>query len=831
MARSPFPTGQFGRGLSDPIYQPNHSNETAASAAGAVGEAAQRFSRELRDMADKAYVEEGRRDAVKAIQAGEMIGAEPRVRTGRGLDDQAYNAIVREQLLARRTTAFGEELTKVELANPDNLAAFGEGAAAVRAAFRPTGDAQLDAALVRSMETQLGAARNRVRSGEEQRRVAIARGAFVEAATSAQTMLGQAIAGVGGVEFEADPTRANAVSAEELARLAGQATVTARMAWIVDAGDQIADPMARRAFTGQVRERWASGDALFAGLDAADMDRLQTRLEADVSRLEVDQAAAREAAATRARDLLEAGEYGGEVDPAELRDAAEKSGDVGLMAQAEFALTHGFDVTPASLRDGRGGSGFNGVIPFLLDELEGGAALGNDNGAGRSQWGITERSHPEAWRDGRVDRAEATRIYRRYWDAIGGDDLPEELAIAAFATAVVAGDEVARQFIEQSGGDVERFLDLEMARFERLAREDPAKYGDDLPGWRQRQGRVRGMIQRTRAQRRAQEGYATDPINFARGNGRRAPLATMPEFDPAHGFALGAEGRDWALTLRERRGVGAALSARDGVPARILSNDEARFYKETLAEDPGLILPLAANVASALGGDGARDFFGELGRAGMAGADLRLASLAIEPRNRNIVQMVVEGRALRAGGAKDATFPEDAETLDEAMRVLGGALTEMPETRVAALSLARDMALADAARGRLGPAAGYVQSALGATQRNGRRFGGTATVNGGLTLAPGWLRADRLEDALEIAAEGWVRAGVGPVYQNGQAIPAQALSTYRLTAEPDGRYSLAHPRTGALLQARSGETFLFDIEAPAFRDLLRRRMPDAVLER
>lgn len=862
MARGPFPTGDFGRNLSDNIYQPNHTADTSSAGAAAIADGARGFSRVLGQLAEKAYQQEGLRDAAEAFEAGDMIGAEPRIRTGRGVDDVAYNTAVRERTLARKSTAFGEELEAAVIANPDNLAAFEEARAAVREAFKPSGDPALDLALGRSIELQTAEARSRVRIGEERRRVATARGAFVEVATAGQTALGQAIASagfdepgaarvgealtqfyerlsrfgpreaftVGGVEFAGDPTRAAAMSAQELATLAAGATVTARMSWIENAGAAIADPMAMRAFVGQVQERWQAGDAAFAGLDAADMDRLGARLEAGASRLDADRAARVTQAGQLTRDMLEAGEYGGEVDPETLRRLAAASGDVGLQAQAEFALAYGFDVTPASLRAGAGGgsAGFEGAIPFLLDDLEGSALVGNDNGAGRAQFGITERSHPSAWRDGRVDRAEATAIYRReYWDAIGGDALPADLGIAALATAAVAGAGVARELIEQSGGDVERFLSLEMGRFERLAAEDPARYGDDLNGWRARQGKVRGMIQRARAQRRAQDGYSTDPLGFARGNATRAPLATLPEFDPAAGFASAAEAGDWAAALRARRATGQALSQRDGVPARILDNEEARFYASQIAADPGNIVTLAANAATALGGEGARDFFAELGRAGVAGADLHLAWLATEPRNRNIVNLTVEGRVLRASGAKEPTFED--ETIDQALPRFAEALRADPAVTPAIAQLARDMAMADAARGQLKPAASYLQSALGATTNNGVTFGGVATVNGQRTVAPAWLEADRLEDALEIAAGGWTAQNVGPVYQNGEPIPVGELRRYRLTALPDGRYRLTHPRTGAALPARSGQEFRFDIEAPAFRELLNRRLPGAVL--
>ncbi|MFN3305510.1 MAG: hypothetical protein ACK44A_17615, partial [Roseateles sp.] len=169
-------------------------------------------------------------------------------------------------------------------------------------------------------------------------------------------------------------------------------------------------------------------------------------------------------------------------------------------------------------------------MDLLLDDLEGPGFVGNDNGRGRAQYGITEKSHPEAWRDGRVDRTEAEAIYRRDYLAPLGR-LSPEMEIVALPAAVIGGVGTAQALLAQAGGDPERFLTLETQRFERLAAQDPAKYGDDLNGWRARVGKVRGALQAYRAGVRAQEGFSNDPLGFARGTARRPGLAPVAEFD------------------------------------------------------------------------------------------------------------------------------------------------------------------------------------------------------------------------------------------------------------------------------------------------------------
>ena len=60
---------------------------------------------------------------------------------------------------------------------------------------------------------------------------------------------------------------------------------------------------------------------------------------------------------------------------------------------------------------------------------EGGATVTNDphDAGGRTQYGISERSNPGAWADGRVTEAEARAIYqKRYIDGPGFDKIPDK---------------------------------------------------------------------------------------------------------------------------------------------------------------------------------------------------------------------------------------------------------------------------------------------------------------------------------------------------------------------------------------------------------------------
>lgn len=869
MARGPFPSGDFGRNTSDRLIGTG-VGAPGSEGASAIAGAASEFGRRLRGVADRAYVREGEADAAAVIRASTETGIEPAIRQRGGIDDQAYNAIVREKRGTDRQAAYLEDVSALEAQHGENLGAFSEALAATRKGYldRPTGDVQLDTGFANFITLQDGAAARRVRVGEERRRVATARGVLTTAVATGQTALGQAIASaglddsgaqlvgaslnqfagtlarfgpreafsVGGIDFPADPTRSAAADPDDLARLFDAAQAQARMSWIVNAGDQAPGAMAKLAFVGQVRDRWASGDAMFAGLDVGQMDQVVGRLEAGASRAAADEQAEISQAGSQARDLLKALDYGGDVDLDQIRALAEQSGDPSLIAETEYRLTYGFDVTPGQLRENLAGSGTEGILSydasldFILNDLEGSGEVADDNGRGRAKYGLTERNYPALFANGNWPTlAQARRAIREdYGRLVGVETMSPEMAMVVTSTAYNGGPDTARRILEESGGDPERFLLLEERRFRRLAADNPAKYGDDLPGWLNRQGRTRARLGQMRAQRRAADGYATDPIGYARGTGNRAPLATVAEFDPGSVFA-GREGvREWGDALRARRATGQELSRRDGVPARMLSSEEVTYYKDRIESDPAAVVTLAAAAGSGLGGDGARAFFGELGRSGLAGADLHLATLATEPTNANIVRDVVDGRTLRAGGARDADFG-DEDSIAKIAPTIAPALGAQPDLLSAVTSIAQDMAIADAARGRLKSATAYLNSAMGATMRDGQRYGGVITFNGAPTLAPNWLRADRMDDALEIAARGWAASERGPVYQDGRTIPAQQLMGYRMTAMPNGRYRLIHPRTGDAAAARSGRAFEFDIENEGFRDLLKRRLPDAVL--
>ncbi|MFN4296974.1 MAG: glycosyl hydrolase 108 family protein [Brevundimonas sp.] len=858
MARRPFGPADFGQRVSS-VDTRGQGGAPSAQITGALGEAVHRFGGKVREIADETLTREGLSDAAADTQAGTLA-----VRGGRGARNRAYDTAAREQMSAQRRSAFADAVDQALTANPESPTNFGEAVAAARAAFTPTGDAQLDLDFEQFATLTTGRALSQVRAGEERRRVDVARGAFVTSINTERAELDRAVraapldetgsgmvaaqmsrfAGqlarygpaeafeIGGVRFEADPDRLGVIDVQTLARAYDETQEAARTQWIMAAFDGIEGSQGKAAFQGNVRERWQSGDPMFAGLTGEAVDALDRRMGAEVNRAASSERAAVTAAAGQARDLLRALEYGGDVDPEELRAMARASGDVGLIVEADYRLAHGWESGPGA-RGGQwrgvAGAGFDSYAGFLLNDLEGSGLVGDDNGAGRARWGITERSHPDAWRAGDVSEAQARAIYRReYWDAMNGDNLPPDLAVVAVSAAVVGGVGTARQLLRESGGDPERFLQLEMARFERLAAQNPARYADDLPGWRNRQAKIRGYLSALQGNMREQAGFAGDPMSYAMGSRTRPALTNVAAIDLAAPLTDGGDLGAWGQALRQRRAAGLQLSQQYSVPPRMLTDADATFYRDQIAASPAAAVQLARAAGQAVGVEGARDLLREVGRTG-GGLELHVASLAANPQSAGFVNRVVEGMVLRADGARAPSYESGERRIEQVGQDYAPALSGLPGLLSSAAQAAEAARLADAQRGMVRSAGYYLNGALGATERDGAIYGGVVRVNGAPALAPDWLRADRLDDALDLAADLWVRHDEGPVYSNGRPMERGALRRLQPRAMPNGRYQLVNPATGEAVPARSGAAFEFNIEAESFRRLLETRVPGSVM--
>lgn len=127
-------------------------------------------------------------------------------------------------------------------------------------------------------------------------------------------------------------------------------------------------------------------------------------------------------------------------------------------------------------------------IQFVMNNLEGGSKLTTDSNGAPVRYGINQAANPDVdLKKLTPDSAEA--VYRdRYWNKIDGDNLPQEMQLPAISFAANAGTDQANKLITQSGGDVNKFMDLQKDFYNNLG-QNP-KYAPQLSGWMDRLNKV-----------------------------------------------------------------------------------------------------------------------------------------------------------------------------------------------------------------------------------------------------------------------------------------------------------------------------------------------------
>lgn len=600
-----------------------------------------------------------------------------------------------------------------------------------------------------------------------------------------------------------------------------------------EAADAYAETLSADQAAGRTGQPLLSGAARDAAYDLAVAAFNEERGLVDQRRN--IEAARQSQARGHAENLLESMRYGADVDHEQLRALAEASGDPSLVAKVRWAIEVG--VTPPEGFGGGGGGGgaafdgdastvggFDAWSEFFFDAEGGDVLIQNDNGRGPSRWGINASANPDLDIPnliGAAGKAVAKRRLREgYWNAINGDELPPALAFVAADAAAVAGPDAARQWIERADGDVGVFLQQQEAHYRRLAASDPAKYGDDLRGWLNRMERARGYAARIQSFTNAADGFAPDPIAFATGGSNRPALARVPAL-PLDGYVSPnpAERLGWFNGVRARYAVGETLAGQYQVPRRVFTNAEVATYSARFRDDPTAIIPFAANLTEALGGQKAREALVELGQGGAASTVIHVADLAATGGDRRFAEQAALGLVRR--GAGETLAKESSDEIAEALREYRTSFRESPQFMQAVSNAALAAALADDAAGEMRAPSYYVQAALGRTSWQGRAYGGGGEVNGVTVLLPRWLNPIYADDSLEALAESWERQGNGPRYSNDEPMRARDVARLRPRIMPNGRYQLVD-RDGRAAYHENGQAFEINMEA--MRPFLRSRL-------
>lgn len=145
--------------------------------------------------------------------------------------------------------------------------------------------------------------------------------------------------------------------------------------------------------------------------------------------------------------------------------------------------------------------GQDGVINFVMNQLEGGDKVHIDSDGGTTKFGINHLHNemkPDEVANLTPEQA-AARYKEKYWNPMGIDKMSPDMQIVAFDAAVQHGaDAHTKKMIEDSGGDAEKLIELRRDYYMQLAKKDPEKNGPQLRGWMNRLGQVKAQVEAAR---------------------------------------------------------------------------------------------------------------------------------------------------------------------------------------------------------------------------------------------------------------------------------------------------------------------------------------------
>ena len=133
-----------------------------------------------------------------------------------------------------------------------------------------------------------------------------------------------------------------------------------------------------------------------------------------------------------------------------------------------------------------GGDAMKTALRFVLDH-EGSGYVAVDGGES-SRYGIRQSTAGRLGYQGTVrdmTQAQAQEIYGKLWAESGAQALPPRLAVVHFDT-YMNSPAAARKILRASGGDAGAYLQMRSARYARLGRMRPDRYGRYMKGWMNR---------------------------------------------------------------------------------------------------------------------------------------------------------------------------------------------------------------------------------------------------------------------------------------------------------------------------------------------------------
>ena len=145
---------------------------------------------------------------------------------------------------------------------------------------------------------------------------------------------------------------------------------------------------------------------------------------------------------------------------------------------------------------------FEKALQFLFPS-EGGYVNDSKDSGGPTNMGVTQSTY-NMYRKNQglspkdvkqITKGEAVDLYYKYyWKPSGADNISDpNMAVTLFDTAVLHGVGQAQQYYKQSGGNIDKFLDIRQKHYDKRVAEDPSQKRF-YQGWNNRVNNLRNNI-------------------------------------------------------------------------------------------------------------------------------------------------------------------------------------------------------------------------------------------------------------------------------------------------------------------------------------------------
>lgn len=838
-----------------------------------VGRDLDQFGSQLSEIANRAAAEQGRQTGAADVLAGKINPQSPVTIYG-----QAYNEVAKQQLGTQRKAAMMQQMGELFAQHSDDPKALSGALDNMRQGYKPTPWKDLDADLQGQFLIQSADYLNRANLGLKERMTQSATANFADTLNNGTQLLDTTAAGAsfddsgwarvtaamsnlegnltkfgprtefsaGGKTYPADETRGGMISPVEIQQALMNARSEAKRTWIYNQALRLPTAAAQQQFVGELRQKYAANDPMFAGLQGQEWDALDRKLMQLQDHTQSQEWTEQTKHGQTAAQMIDALRYGADVDTDKMVSEAQASGNAGIVAQARFYQqvdreTPG--VFKSVVRRAMGLTGGDGgqwvdASGNPVDATGSNLGLRNNNPGNvkaiphgwRGQTGVDEHGYAQ-FSTPQAGMATAEQNLLAKQDKHGLRTVRQIIAAPGVGWDPGEGaktEAYVRNVSAALGVNPDDPVDVHDPAvrhhmLEAIFQQETGRQITMGNPWQTPPG-VKPGSPAFEAWANAKEGFSSDPIGYSHNKGIAPVSVLVPAAWAAHDPAAQ---QAWTKSLQQRFALGQMLTQTRAAPARMLTNGEREYYKTQLEQDPAQILPLVETVRGAVGDQGALAFAREIGQDKDASVVVHIADIAARGSS-GFAQSAVRGLAAEKseGYDKSPAYKPGEQKVEDLAPTWAPAFAHNPDALAAAIRTANLARKGDALTGQVQSSNYYLSSAIGATTRNGKLFGGVESVNGSPTVLPSWLANGSGSDAMRALGDSWAAGHVGPVWSNGQPVDGRSISRMQMILGPDGRYGLLDPKTGAPARRANGSVFTFDMDKA--RPFLRNHLPEAV---